>query len=374
MEKPRFLKISNRAKHFGKQIINPNFDSFPASVEIHPINYCNNDCPFCWASSGNSKLKKQTLPIKTLKKLIDSLSANGLKSIVLSGGGEPTLYPNFSELVSYIHSKKLKLGIITNGLYNSKDIENSLKLATWIKFSLHASSKDDYMQMTGSENRFGQMGFDRVTRNVKALTSIADENLHISCGFVITSLNENHKSLISFFQYARDELNVDYILFKNYSGPDETLQPKLEQSEISRLMEEIKNENEQSKIFENLKALRNNLNRGRKEFGKECPIVHSGLICLIGSDGGVYPCQPLLQETYRAGAGGEKYCFGYLNKQSFTKIWHGKKRHSFLENLNAGKICPACRYESMYPTINKMRAGKIIKDNAPYDPHWMFLA
>jgi radical SAM protein with 4Fe4S-binding SPASM domain len=63
-------------------------------------------CRYCYARSGEDSVKVADFNI--LKRIISEAKELGIKSVVVIGGGEPTLHPKFRELVAYIDS----LGII----------------------------------------------------------------------------------------------------------------------------------------------------------------------------------------------------------------------------------------------------------------------
>jgi hypothetical protein len=79
---------------------------------------CNHTCAFCsvQARAGDS------LPFNDIVDYIDILMQYGLKSVILSGGGNPILYKckvtgkNFNDVVDMIHSRNLEIGLITNGM------------------------------------------------------------------------------------------------------------------------------------------------------------------------------------------------------------------------------------------------------------------
>ncbi len=58
-----------------------------------------------------------------------------LKGVILSGGGQPNLWPNFSELVEWLSGLDLDIGLITNGFPKniSEEIYNRFK---WIRISI----------------------------------------------------------------------------------------------------------------------------------------------------------------------------------------------------------------------------------------------
>ena len=88
-------------------------DFAPVSINLDLTSACNFACPHCVDSgilnAGNS------LDTDEIKRSLDVLCSRGLLSVILIGGGEPTLHRDFEVIVSYIKEKGLQLGIVTNG-------------------------------------------------------------------------------------------------------------------------------------------------------------------------------------------------------------------------------------------------------------------
>lgn len=76
------------------------------AIRIETNKSCNLRCRYCYAQSGEDLVK--IADFKILKRIISEAKELGITSVVVIGGGEPTLYPNFRELIAYIDS----LGII----------------------------------------------------------------------------------------------------------------------------------------------------------------------------------------------------------------------------------------------------------------------
>ena len=78
----------------------PNFS--PISINLDLTSACNFSCPFC----VDSKLINagKALTPEEAKKTIHTLHSHGLLSVILIGGGEPTLHRDFGEIVRYIKS------------------------------------------------------------------------------------------------------------------------------------------------------------------------------------------------------------------------------------------------------------------------------
>lgn len=95
----------------------------PVVSHIMLTDICQHTCAFCSVATrdGNS------LSQETIQGYVEQLLPLGLKSIILSGGGNPILYKekritkdkvpwDFNDAVDYLHSKGLEIGVITNGM------------------------------------------------------------------------------------------------------------------------------------------------------------------------------------------------------------------------------------------------------------------
>lgn len=103
--------------------------TLPVLVEIAPTNFCNATCPWCdfKGKHGNIYINKAIM-LSTLKEL----ARMGVKAINWTGGGEPTLHPNFNEFVVEAHKLGLEQGLFTNAYL---EIENP-EMFEWIRISL----------------------------------------------------------------------------------------------------------------------------------------------------------------------------------------------------------------------------------------------
>jgi MoaA/NifB/PqqE/SkfB family radical SAM enzyme len=73
---------------------------------------CNLRCDFC---SFRSVGRSGHIALEVLKDYVAKLQARGLRSVTLTGGGEPTLHPEFNEFVEWLVMQRLAIGLITNG-------------------------------------------------------------------------------------------------------------------------------------------------------------------------------------------------------------------------------------------------------------------
>ncbi len=104
------------------------------STHISPEGHCNLSCPYC---SVSKRKINERIELDTIKDYVLTLKKYGLQAVILTGGGEPTLYPKFNELVRFLAEEKLSVALITNGT-NIGRVEPELwKIFSWVRVSLN---------------------------------------------------------------------------------------------------------------------------------------------------------------------------------------------------------------------------------------------
>lgn len=83
---------------------------------------------------------KSTLDIGLVEKLFNTFSRSNT-GVTLEGGGEPTLYPNFRDVLAIGEKHNLDMGLISNGTMDISDCVDKLK---WVRVSLDSSTRDEY--------------------------------------------------------------------------------------------------------------------------------------------------------------------------------------------------------------------------------------
>lgn len=103
----------------------PEFCEFgPKTVHIDLVNRCNTRCITCWHHSALRERQpvdwmRQEFDSERFLTLLDELCSMGLKSLILSGMGEPTLHTHFEEMLRQALARDLEVTVITNGLFQS---------------------------------------------------------------------------------------------------------------------------------------------------------------------------------------------------------------------------------------------------------------
>jgi uncharacterized radical SAM superfamily Fe-S cluster-containing enzyme len=98
-----------------------------ALIEINE--HCNLTCPVCFADSSPARGKH--LPLKTIERMVDALVASeGEPDLVQLSGGEPTLHPEFFEVLDIVRSRPIKHVMInTNGIRIAQEPDFVARLA-----------------------------------------------------------------------------------------------------------------------------------------------------------------------------------------------------------------------------------------------------
>ena len=105
----------------------------PISLQLAPTDKCNLDCDFCSVKNRGDN----ELPFHRACIVLEDLQTMGLKTVELTGGGEPTMYKDMEALLWFIHELGLQAGFITNGIRLSELSQVTLSTLTWLRISMN---------------------------------------------------------------------------------------------------------------------------------------------------------------------------------------------------------------------------------------------
>jgi len=119
----------------------------PISINLDLTLSCNYQCPHCIDSSVIKQHPKFTFA--EISKTLINLHQGGLRSVILIGGGEPTIYPKFKEVVRLIKSLGLQCAIVSNGSMNRKiaEVAHLLNKGDWVRLSLDAGTDEVFHRL-----------------------------------------------------------------------------------------------------------------------------------------------------------------------------------------------------------------------------------
>lgn len=96
-----------------EQCITPDRRIIPVHIQLIPTNKCNGTCPWCSCSEVD---RSQEMPIKEILQLVQFFKERGTKAVTITGGGEPTMHPDFYSIISAFNDANISIGLVTNGI------------------------------------------------------------------------------------------------------------------------------------------------------------------------------------------------------------------------------------------------------------------
>lgn len=307
---------------------------YPISVELSLTNVCNQKCVWCCDSTIRSKYPGHA-DRKILFGLIKDIQEGGTKGVTIEGGGEPTMHPDFEEIIQRISKSNMAVGLFSNGL-NIEKVTSIIDCFEWIRISLDADNADTFERYKGTD------GFQNVMNNIEELVKKSQKTI-VSVGYVATRYNL--KNIADIVKRLRG-IGVDYF----YIRPVED-NPRYASCNNMEWLKKYASDN-----FDVVVNYYDRIKRGN--LGLPC-LCHS-IVTVISADASVYICGRLhIYPRHQA--------IGSLKEESFFDIWNGKKRIKFTKLLlNSNytlKNCPVCRitkYNDFVREITNIKTANFI--------------
>lgn len=172
----------------------------PITADIFLTNYCNNLCPYCTYRRWEFEDGARSISYNDFVAYATRLLTLGVKGIILTGGGEPTLNRDFDAICDWLVTSEIAWGINTNF--------NVLKYIkpNYLKVSLDGWSRDSYIQHRGVD------AYEIVRENIKQYVTwkkINSPNTSVGIQLLAKSV-----SAVQLFYEANKDLPVDYIVIR----------------------------------------------------------------------------------------------------------------------------------------------------------------
>lgn len=196
-------------------------DMVPLSINLDLTTACNYRCDHCidW-DILNAKVKHAD---DTLRAQMTEMAQRGLKSVILIGGGEPTLYPNFTAFVRHLKDLHLQVAVVSNGSRNDKihEIAPYLEKGDWVRLSLDSGSNEVFQRMHKPSR--DTLTLDEICAWIPKIKRV-NPRFELGFSFIITwkggtredtKVVENIQEIEMAARRARDA-GFDYISFKPF--------------------------------------------------------------------------------------------------------------------------------------------------------------
>ena len=222
-------QVDLRAGHVGASStsFDPNRvpDYAPLSINLDLTTACNFQCDHCVdLDILNTGIRFEH---EKLMSSIELMAQRGLKSVIVIGGGEPTLYPKFAEVIRFMKALKLQVAIVSNGTGNKKiaEVADCMDGQDWVRLSLDSGTDPTFQAMHNPRKNFTLEDICTVVPEIKA----ANPDLTVGFSYIVTwqgafindtNIVENLHEIARAAKLARDN-EFSYISFKPFLTRDE---------------------------------------------------------------------------------------------------------------------------------------------------------
>jgi len=196
-------------------------DGAPLSINLDLTTACNFACDHCvdWEILNRGVSYDDA----RLRQSLETMAARGLRSVILIGGGEPTVYPGFVPVVRFLKDLGLQVAVVSNGSRGDRihEIADALDERDWVRLSLDAATDRTFQAMHKPKKA---VTLDEICAWVPR---IKDRNPRPRVGFsfVVTwrgaeraagvPVVENLDEIVAAARRARDA-RFDYVSFKPF--------------------------------------------------------------------------------------------------------------------------------------------------------------
>jgi MoaA/NifB/PqqE/SkfB family radical SAM enzyme len=328
----------------------------PVSINLDLETACNFSCYFC-VDSG--LLNEGRMPFEPLKNSLELLCQKGLKSAIVMGGGEPTLYKKFEDTIKVLKGHGVSVAVITNGtgMQKIRNIGHILAPRDWVRVSIDAGTDETFQKIHRPKVPVHLLNVCQDVRRTRA----EFPSMQLGYSFVITPSGDgaigNIHEMVSAARLAKD-YGFSYISFKPVLGRNvnyaEVVSP-VEREALDQIRANLEQarglENPQFKVLEanNLRALLNGY-QDKTELPKTCHmqyfrhvLIPKGVFCCSGFRG---------DENFRLADNS-----GYSTEQDFSKTQ--EKLAGQIRDLDARKACDGvtCLYKQANQYIEALIRG-----------------
>ncbi|MCA8959035.1 MAG: radical SAM protein [Planctomycetes bacterium] len=333
-------------------------DRGPVSINLDLTTACNYACDHCVDMdilNMGIKYEYDRL-VSSLERLCDK----GLRSCILIGGGEPTVFPKFPEIVALLKGRGVKVAVVSNGsgMRRIEPVAHLFDADDWVRLSLDSGTDPTFQAMHKPKK---PISLEQICADVKDVKS-KFPGLRIGFSFIVTwkgaftndtKIVENIHEIEAATQLAKDHL-FDYISVKPFlvRSPDnnaEIVGVDDSWTDFEAITARIRAAVEQAKRHEtatfkvvestNLRVLENQSYANYTKQPRQC---HFTYFRQVLSPLGLYNC-PVYRHVEQAKLGG-KHSYATEESAAETRANVGRLIQSFDASCECKEV--TCLYNS----------------------------
>jgi organic radical activating enzyme len=351
----------------------------PVSINLDLTTACNYRCDHCidWDILNTPNKHHE----EHLRSALVEMRGRGLKSVILIGGGEPTVYPGFSGMVRFLKELGLQVAVVSNGSGNRKilEIADCLDERDWVRLSLDSGTNDTFVRMHKPVDR--SISLESICAWVPKVKAV-NPRFKYGFSFIITWVGaerhdedkgqvkvvENLHEIVTATRLARDH-QFDYISMKPFLVRSETgsevMDPEKAEAHLAEVVARIRAGVDEAKTYatDTFKVLESTnlrmLESGTwRDFTNQPKTCHMQAFRQVLTPTGLYNC-PAYRGVERAKiAGKEAY------KDAAAADGTNRELAGILDRFDAHSECAAVT--CLYNDVNWWLEG-LVKGNEALD-------
>ena len=351
----------------------------PVSINLDLTTACNYRCDHCidWDILNTPNKHDEA----KLKSAIAEMRDRGMRSVILIGGGEPTVYPGFSPMVRYLKELGLQIAVVSNGSGNRKILEvaDCLDERDWVRLSLDSGTNDTFVRMHKPVDR--SISLESICEWVPKVKAV-NPRFKYGFSFIITwkgaerhdedgsdvKIVENIHEIVTAARLARDH-GFDYISLKPFLVRSETgsevMDPEKAEAHLAGIVARIRAAVDEAKTLatDTFKVLESTnlrmLEKGNwRDFTNQPKTCHMQAFRQVLTPTGLYNC-PAYRGVERAKIA-DKEAYRDANAADATN----RNLAGILERFDAHAECAAVT--CLYNDVNWWLEG-LVKGNDALD-------
>lgn len=291
-------------------------------TELDLTNRCNNRCPGCCGVNGNgAELSRHQVDL-----IVNGIADMGGKGVILSGGGEPLISPQFPYAVRELKKRGIKLGLNSNGLALTEELSKLIcENFDYFRISLDAASPEMYLKTHGMP----QSAFEKTVENIKLFSKIKSKlGSLVSFGVGFLTCEDTAGEMEDFVRLVR-ECNADFAQFRPFTG---------DLYDVTEEYMRIKNayETVEFGVRASIQKYQEMKTKGNRDYDKCNGMFFS---TVITADAKVFSCLHHRQE--------EEHFLGQIDDEtSLADIFRSARMREVYEQMDCSKCPTMCRNDT----------------------------
>jgi len=306
----------------------------PIHMDIGATKLCNAKCVYCYGIY--QEMSRDIIPADILIRLLSDAPHLGVKSLTITGDGEPTLNPALYDAVQAGFKAGLDIGIATNGIaLDIAKLAILLGTCTWLRFNLSGYGEEGYKSIHGVPQ------WERVQANILLASELKKEyGYKCTIGLQMVLIPSALPHVIPISKFAIKN-GIDYFVIKQYSDPGCSLMSQFNldwynnTEVLNTLYEAEQMSTGGTKIVPKWGMIKS---MGVRPYDHcmDCPLIFQ-----VSGNSKCYPCGYLFNN--------EEYCYGDLKKQTLQEIITSKRYWDIIDKMakfDVHKDCHGnCRHD-----------------------------